>query len=100
MSQELANVATPTVKPTCWHSQHPKLCVNEHSPQLKARNTQLKLSKVVADNCQEEGKKSKERRILWHLLKEPHVEWDKIKQGCSFTNDLERKLVCTRLCVL
>ena len=100
MSQELVNVAIPTVKPTSWHSQYPILCLTQQSPQLKARNTQLRLSKIVSDNCQQQAKKHKHRRILWHLLKEPYLEWDKIKQGCSFTNNLERKLVCTCLCLL
>lgn len=91
MSEPLVNVAFPTEKPTVWHSTCANLAVCNDSKFVVAKKNEVSMSNNSDDNVKAAPKVHKQ--ICWHTLKQPKIEWNKIKQGCNVTNVLEEKLV-------
>ena len=95
MIAQLVNVASPPSKPTIWHSSCPGLSVDEES-QVNM-NSPPKIVKESQVNMNSPPKVTK--KIPLHTLKQPKIEWNKIKQGCKCTNILAEKLVCMYVCM-
>lgn len=95
MSGNLINIAMPTEKPTIWHSTYTPSSVDNDVKGVVATTKVHKQSHV---NVKSPPKVQK--YIAWHRLKQPTIDWNKIKQGYKCSNILEQKLVCMHLSVL